>query len=325
MTRRERALEVSTGPREPASLDALHRRAAEYVTASRSHNTRRAYRSDWEDFRSWCEAQQRIALPADPGTVALYLTSLAELKKVSTIERRLVTIREAHRAAGFESPTAHSAVRAVWQGIRRSHGSSTEGKEPILLDDLRVMITRLPGTLAGIRDRSLLLLGFAGALRRSEITALELRDVRFVREGMVLRIRKAKTDQEGEGRTLGIPYGTVQMTCPVQALRTWIDAAKITSGPLFRSVSQHGKIADRALSDRSVALIVKRSLEAVGRDPSAYAGHSLRAGFATEAARTGVEERLIQDQTGHKSLPMLRRYIRDGTLFTRNAAGKIGL
>ena len=279
--------------------------------------------------------------------------------QTSTIQRRISSISQAHAAAGYDdSPTKTALVRATWQGIRRSKGVAAQGKAPVLMPDLRAMMEHLPKEAKGseeanttqdvaeekgeiedspreekelqdrliaCRDRALLLLGFAGAMRRSELVALDVADVVETADGLIVTIRRSKTDQEGQGRKIGIPYGSKLATCPVRSLRAWKVRAKITEGPLFRQVNRHGKVLEGRLGDRTVALVVKRAVAATGVDAASYAGHSLRAGLATAAAMAGVSERVIQGQTGHKSLPILRRYIREGSLFRENAAAEVGL
>ena len=217
-------------------------------------------------------------------------------------------------------------MRLVFQGIRREKGSAQEGKAPAVTADVRAMVAMLsPTSLLGRRDRALLLVGFAGAFRRSELVALDMADVAFTGDGLVITIGRSKTDQEGAGRKVGLPYGSHPATCPVRALRTWLDATRIAEGPVFRYVDRHGNVARGRLSDKAVALVVKRCALAAGLDPRQYAGHSLRAGLATAAAQADVSERAIMAQTGHKSLPMVRKYIRDGSLFRNNAAAAVGL
>jgi integrase len=186
------------------------------------------------------------------------------------------------------------------------------------------MVAALPDGLLGVRDRALLLVGFAGAFRRSELVSLDRPDLEFTKDGLTVMLRRSKSDQEGQGRKVGIPYGSNPETCPVRALQAWLEAAAITDGPVFRGVTRHGKVQGR-LSGYAVALIVKRYAAVGGLDPSRYAGHSLRAGLATAAAIGGASERSIMNQTGHKSITMVRRYIRDGNLFRENAAAKTGL
>jgi len=192
-------------------------------------------------------------------------------------------------------------------------------------DELRRMLRALPATTRGVRDRALLLMGFAGAFRRSELVALDVADVRRTEEGLVVTIRRSKTDQEGQGRTIGIPYGSDPVTCPVRALGTWLAVSGVMDGALFRTVGNDDRVQEGRLSDRGVARAVQRGAQAAGLDPATYAGHSLRAGLATAAAKAGVSERAIMAQTGHKSLSILRKYIRDGSLWHENAAAKVGL
>ena len=308
------------------TLEALADETREHLKHSKAANTRRAYRADWTDFSEWCRQHNRTPLPASPDTVALYLTHCARGLKPSTLQRRMATISEAHRAAEHESPTKSTLVRSTWQGIRREKGIATQGKEPALTDHIHCMVEHLPkGKLLSTRDRALLLVGFAGAMRRSELVGLDFSDVVDTEDGLVVTIRRSKTDQYGSGRKIGIPFGSTPLTCPVRSLRAWIRETGIQEGPLFRAVDRHGKVSETRLSDRTVARVVKRALKAAGRDVEKFAGHSLRAGLATQAAMGGASERSIQDQTGHKSLLVLRRYIRDGSLFRENAAAKTGL
>jgi integrase len=209
---------------------------------------------------------------------------------------------------------------------RQKHGRTSQTvKAPVVTDDLKRMVARIPmETLIGIRDRALLLIGFAGAFRRSELVALQMADIQDVPEGLLITLKRSKTDQEGAGRKVAIPYGSTFETCPVRGLKAWLLMANITSGPLFRSIDRHGNIG-KSLSDQSVALLVKKYVDAVGLDADLFSGHSVRAGLATSAAIAGVSERSIMQQTGHKSSAMVRRYIRDSNLFRENAAARVGL
>jgi integrase len=273
-----------------------------------------------------CTSHHRLAaLPAAAETVALYLAELGGQRKAATIARRLAAIAEAHKAAGHPSPTADAAVKTVWTGIRRTHGTAQAGKAPVVTADVRAMVATLPDRLIGHRDRAVLLLGFAGAFRRSELVGLDVADVAATRDGLVVALRRSKTDQEGAGAAVGIPYGSNPATCPVRALARWLEVSAIAAGPLFRPVDRHGHLGAGRLSDRAVALVVKRAVAAAGLDPAKYAGHSLRAGLATAAAAAGVPERAIAQQTRHRSLEVLRRYIRAGSLFSENAAAAVGL
>jgi site-specific recombinase XerD len=306
-------------------LELLGVRAAEYVAAAKAANTLRAYRSDWREFSAWAAWRQLDPLPATPETVTLYLADLAEAAKPSTIARRLAAIAQAHRAAGFTSPADDPSVKAVWAGIRRVHGTAPDGAAPLTVGLLRRVVEALPDGLAGLRDRVLLLVGFAGALRRSELVALDVEDVEHRPDGLVVRIRRSKTDPDGAGRLVGIPCGSNPATCPVRALRAWLEATGITSGPLLRPVNRHGTVGPGRLTAASANRAVQRAVRQAGLDPSPYSAHSLRAGLATSAAEAGVSERAIMAQTGHRSLAVARSYIRSGSLFRDNAAAQVGL
>ena len=217
----------------------IGRTASEFLSKAKATNTKKAYAADWDDFLHWCRRFQRIPLPALPETVAFYLSDCASRLKTSTFQRRLATISEAHKTVGLESPTRHAQVRFVWAGIRRELGSVQAHRKPVLTPLLKAMLTALPDSLVGIRDRGLLLLGFAGALRRSELVALDVADIAYTEDGLVVLIRKSKTDPSGIGRKIGIPMGEHPETCPVKAMMTWLDASKIEEGPLFRRVDRH--------------------------------------------------------------------------------------
>jgi site-specific recombinase XerD len=307
-----------------ASLGELGDQARAYLDAARSVNTHRAYRADWQHFTDWCAERELAALPAAPGTLALYLTEQAGLLKASTLQRRLVSIAQAHRVAGHPTPTEDAGVRSIWRGIRRTVGTAQVGKSALLIDDVKAMVGALPETISGTRDRALLLLGFAGAFRRSELVALDIGDVELTRDGAIVTLRRSKTDQEGTGQKVGIPRGKHTATCPVRALTAWLELLD-GAGAIFRAVDRLGRIRPTRLSDKDVARIVKRAALRAGLDPSRYAGHSLRAGLATSVAVAGVEERAIMAQTRDKSVTVARRYIRDGSLFRGNAAAAVGL
>lgn len=314
----------------PLDLEELVDLAKELGAKRYSPNTILAHRKDWASFLAFCERYGRQAFPASPQTVAVYLAHLNQSKKKSsTIGRHLATISVAHQRQGVSperNPTRHSAVREVWAGIRRDLGTAKAKKHPALLETLRMMVDVLPDDdLAGKRDRALILVGFAGALRRSEIVGLTLSDITFAPEGLTVLVRQSKTDQEASGRKIGIPFGKNAPTCPVRNLQAWLHGACISEGPLFRKVTKDGTVVPRALTDDWVARIVKRTLTKAGIDPKDFAGHSLRAGLATQAARGGASKRAIQRQTGHKSLTILREYIREGDLFRENAVDDTGL
>lgn len=311
-----------------ARWQALEEAVRQYAWASKAPNTVRAYRSDLSDFTMWCTDHQLTPIPATAETVALYITALAgAAAKPSTIQRRLSAISQAHQLSGHEpSPTQAPIVRTTMAGIRRTLGMAPVQKTAVVTAELRTLLGVTPeDTLAGLRDRALLLVGFAGGFRRSELVAVDVADVEETEDGLRVRVRRSKTDQEGEGREVGIPRGQKPETDPVRALRAWRVAAGIDGGPLFRPVNRHDTVQDRRLTAEGVAMVVKRAAERAGLDPACYAGHSLRSGLATAAAAGGAPERAIMRQTGHRSVEMVRRYIRAGSLFQENAAAYVGL
>lgn len=308
-----------------ASLGATAEQARTLLDEATPENTRRAYRLDWQDFTSWCEPRRFQPLPASPETLLYYLTELAVRYKVATIERRLAAISQVHQAARLDTPTRDLLVRKLMEAIRRKHGVASEQKAPAVADEVKAMVAGLGQTRHALQERALLLVGFAGAFRRSELVALDVGDLKFSRQGLAITIRRSKTDQEGQGRTIGIPFGSEVGTCPVRSLRAWLKAGGIESGPVFRPVNRADVVQPARLAPFAVARAVKRGARRAGLDPDLYAGHSLRAGLATSAAAAGVEERVIAKQTGHRSMAVLRRYIREGELFRDNAAGQVGL
>jgi site-specific recombinase XerD len=295
---------VSASDAVLAYIEELTATADLLLDASLAANTRRAYQSDWRLFCAWCDTHGLASLPATPSTIVLYITELATVqhRKVTTIERRLAAIRKAHRTARLISPTEDIAVEQTMRGIRRSYGTQPKGKAAAVTDIVRAMIETLPATRKGTRDRALLLLGFAGAFRRSELVSLDVSDVQFVAEGLVITLRRSKTDQEGEGMIKGVSFGSAPATCPVRSLRAWLDRSKIGEGPLFRSLTPQGRVKPHRLCDYEVAKIVKASVRRAGLDQRDFSGHSLRVGFATATARAGVPERIIAEQTGHKDM-----------------------
>lgn len=308
-----------------ADLDELVGEAQAFAAASRAEATVRAYRGDWKDFTAFCDGHGLTALPADPATVALYITVLARSLRPSTINRRVAAISVEHQRAGLDSPTREPRVREIMKGIRRRLTAATHEAAPARIGEVRRMIAYLPASLAGKRDRAVLLVGFASAMRGSELVALNVEDMEDRDEGVVLAKRRSKTDQEGIGAHVAVPYGSDPETCPVLALRGWLADAEITSGPIFRSVDRHGNVSTTRLTQRAVAMIVKRSADRGGLDGDRFSAHSLRAGFVTTAAANGASERAIAAQTGHRSMEVLRHYVRHATVFTDNAATSLGL
>ena len=299
--------------------------AREFAKRSKAESTLRGYRSDWREFCQWCEVHRLAPIPALPDTVAAYIAECAGRLKVGSVQRRLNAITEAHKAVGCDSPTSAGIVRATLKGIRRTLGTAPTQKAAALTADIHAMVEAAGAGLIGARDRALILLGFAGAFRRSELVALDFADLTFSRDGLAVTLRRSKTDQEGQGRKIGVPYGSNPDTCPVRTLQGWLEQAAIADGPVFRAVTRHSKPRAAALSPADVARVVKKLAQRAGLDPVKYAGHSLRAGHATSAAIAGASERSIMNQTGHRSVQMVRRYIRDGSLFRENSAGKLGL
>ena len=305
----------------------LHSQARAFLRASKAPSTYRAYRSDWLHFSAWCDGRTASSLPAAPETVALYLVALAETHRPATLTRRLTSIAKAHATAGHPNPatTQHAVVAETLQGIRRTLGTAQPGKTPLLTADLIQVLAHLPSGLAGIRDRALLLTGYTGGLRRSELAAFTVDDLAWVSEGAVLTLRRSKSDQAGQGRKVAIPRGAHAATCPVIALHQWLKAAGILSGALFREVDRHGKVGELGLHRDSVGGILKRAVARAGFDPVEFAGHSLRAGFATQAARNGASAFDIMRQTGHRSITTVSRYVREGQIFRDAPASKLGL
>ena len=302
----------------PAALAPDLAAAVDYAKAEKSPATRKAYATDFRLFKSWCDGKGAQALPAAAETVAAFLAAEAEAGvRPSTLGRRVAAIRYAHKLARLATPTDAEGVKATLRGIRRSLGSARVRKTPALAERVRAMIAASPDTLAGKRDRALILLGFAGALRRSELVALDVADIEETAAGLRVTIRQSKTDQDGEGVTIAIARGAV--ACPVRALREWLDAAGIESGALFRSVNKAGRVASARLTDRSVANIVKAMAGSVGLDASTFAGHSLRSGFLTSAAAKGASIFKMMDVSRHKSVDTLRGYVRDAELFRDHA------
>lgn len=320
---------VTTSPHSAelsTDLAEKSRKADEFAEDADADATQRAYSTDFRHFASWCESYGLAFLPAAPETVARYLADLSGQYKVSTIQRRLSSISVVHRRAGHLSPTTSERVARVWKGMRKKKTMKQESKKAAEAPTIRRFLSTMPSdSLRGLRDRAVILVGFFGAFRRSELVSLTTEDVEQTEEGLTIYLRRSKTDQEGEGRAIGIPYGTDAGTCPVRALLQWIDRAGIESGPIFRSIHRSGSIQPRALSGRDVARIVKRAAERAGLDPEQFAGHSLRSGFATSAARAGASDRSIMKQTGHKTRAMVDRYVQAATVFDDNAAGMVTL
>ena len=294
----------------------LDRIVAEYISAAIADNTRRAYRQDLSDFCQWGGC-----IPCSPEVLSAYIADRASTLSPYTIKRRVVGICRAHVSQGLSDPSKCDLVRTVLRGIQRKNRTPQRQVSPLLKQDLLTTLPMMTGT-KGIRDRALLLLGFAAALRRSELVALNVSDLEFVREGILVKLRRSKTDQEGEGRVIAVPLGRSK-ACPVKAVEEWLKHAQIVDGAIFRPIGKGGKIGAARLSAQSVALTVKLYAEKAGLLASNFSGHSLRSGLATSAAQAGVALHNIQTQTGHRSIEMVTRYVRNANLFEDNASGAV--
>ena len=309
-------------------LKKLQDETLQNLKSSKAVNTVRAYKSDFEDFGLFCAKNGFKTLPTNPETVSLYLTYLSSKDvKISTIKRRLVSISVIHKMKGHYLDTKHPIIIQNFMGIKRRKGVNQKGKKPLLINDLKRIIDLInqqsEPDIKKLRNKALLLIGFAGGFRRNELISLNFEDLEFVFEGLKINIKRSKTDQFGEGFTKGIPYFENYLYCPVKNLKNWLNISKIKKGPVFVRFSKGSKISNIRLTDQSVALIIKEYLTKAGIDSKNYSGHSLRSGFATSAAEGGAEERSIMAMTGHKSTEMVRRYIKEANLFNNNALKKI--
>ena len=282
---------------------------------SKSFNTLRAYQSDYNDFSIFCSKNGFQSMPTQPKILALYLTELSTKSKFSTLKRRLASISILHKMRGHYIDTKHPIIMENLMGIKRAKGTYQKGKKPILISDLKLLINAIDESqekhIRKIRDKALILIGFSGGFRRSELVNIEIQDIEFVTEGVKIFVKRSKTDQSGEGMRKAIPYFNNNQFCPVIALKKWIDAFEKNQNKIFN------------ISDKNVALIIKKYASIAGLDSNKYAGHSLRSGFATSAAESGAEERNIMAMTGHKTTEMVRRYIKEANLFKNNALNKI--
>jgi len=297
----------------PGALEKI----TEFVRDSLAFNTRRAYASDIVGFERWGGA-----IPATPEMIASFLSAHAETHAAPTLLRWLSSLKKAHQAIGADDPTSTALVRSVLRGIRRRYGNPPNQASPLTRELLSEVLDAIEKGIKGKRDRALLLVGFAGGFRRSELVFLDVLDVAFVNEGLIITIRRSKSDQMGMGRKIGIPYAQGRH-CPVKALRSWLHAADLKSGPLFRSVTRYGKATKSRLSGNTVSCLVKERVSRVLEESRGFSGHSLRAGFVTSAAKAGLASWVIRKQTGHASDAMISRYIRDIKMFENNAAGAL--
>ena len=313
-------------------IRALHEETLNNLKNSKANNTIRAYKSDFRDFGGFCAKNGLKSLPADPKIVSLYMTYLSSKDcKMSTLRRRLVSIGVIHRLKGHYLDTKHPIIIENLMGIKRKKGSYQKGKKPILINHLKLTIDAIDKDASDktgirkLRDKTIILLGFAGGFRRIELISIDYEDLEFVAEGVKIFIRKSKTDQFGEGMIKGLPYFTNQQYCPVWHLKKWLEISEIKSGPIFRRFFKGLNLGKNRLTDQSVALFLKKYLSNAGIENQDYSGHSLRSGFATVTAEAGADERSIMAMTGHKTTQMVRRYIKEANLFKNNALNKIKL
>ena len=309
-------------------IKALQEETLLNLQSSKANNTVRAYKSDFKDFGLFCAQNGFNSLPSEPKIVSLYLTYLSTKEaKISTLKRRLVSIGVIHKLKGHYLDTKHPSIIENIMGIKRRKGSIQNGKKPLLISNLKLIINVIDKQnkeeIKKLRDRTLILIGFSGGFRRNEIVALDYDDLDFVPEGLKINIRRSKTDQFGEGMIKALPYFDSSQYCPVVSLKDWITVSKINSGSLFRRFSKGSRLTENRLTDQTIALLIKEYLQLAGINSKNYSGHSLRSGFATSAAESGAEERSIMSMTGHKSTEMVRRYIKEANLFKNNALNKI--
>ncbi|MGO6754891.1 site-specific integrase [Rhizobium ruizarguesonis] len=309
---------ISTSMAKPLDAEVhISLKLKQLLDGAVSQSTKKAYQGDLKHFVS-----NGGSIPCSPEKVAEYAASFAGVLKPSTIARRLVSIGKAHRLSGFENPVNSDIVRLSMRGLRRSMGSSQWEAKPVLREDLFRILDAIGGNPKSLRDRALLLLCFAGGFRRSEVVGLDIEDIQYVQQGIVIRLARSKTDQEGKGRRVAVPFGRGRW-CPVQAINAWVAACAAETGPLFRVINRHSQISAKRLSGQAVSLVLKSRAHSAGFDGEGYSGHSLRAGFVTSAAIAGASSLSIRRQTGHRSDGMLNRYIRDANLFTQNATATI--
>ena len=280
---------------------------------SKAKNTVRAYKSDFNDFVLFCSKHGMQSMPTEPKIVSLYLTHLSKHSRFSTLKRRLASINVMHKYKGHYLDTKHPIIVENLMGIKRQIGIHQKAKKPLLFNDLKQIIKVINNSelndFKKLRDKTLILIGFSGGFRRSELVAITKDDVEFVNEGVKIFVKKSKSDQSGEGMTKAIPFFKYVEYCPVDHLKNWMFENR--NNLVF------------PISDKNVALIVKKHALKAGLDEKKYAGHSLRSGFATTTAELGASERNIMAMTGHKSVDMVRRYIKEADLFKNNALNKL--
>lgn len=313
-----------TAAAEGLPSETHHLSAAQLQEEKVASGTARVYAAAWRGWEKWATLNERQALPALTADVADHLAELSRSRKAATISQRLAAIAFKHRVEGADFDARAQNIRATMRGIARTIGTRCEGKSATTIDEIRAMVGIIPDTLRGKRDKALILLGYAGAFRRSELVGLDIAHLDFARDGVIVLLDKSKTDQRGQGRLTAIVLGKRKATCPVRALKNWIGAAGIIEGPVFRPVERGVALSTRYY-DRGVANAVKRWARKAGLDARKFAGHSLRSGHVTQASMNGVEDRDIMAQTGHQRLETMHGYIRRGKLFKNNSSAALGL
>ncbi len=308
-------------------IKALHEETLNNLKTSKANNTLRAYKSDFKDFGGFCVKHGLKSMPTDPKIVSLYLTHLSKKSKMSTLRRRLVSIGIVHKMKGHYLDTKHPIIIENLMGIKRVKGSMQSGKKPILINHLKQIINVINKQsieeIVKLRNKTLILVGFGGGFRRTELISIDYEDLEFVDEGVKITLRRSKTDQFGEGMIKGLPYFSNETYCPVTNLKNWLKISKIKTGPVFKRFVKGSTLTSHRLTDQSVVLIIKECLKIAGIENHNFSGHSLRSGFATVAAEAGADERSIMAMTGHKTTQMVRRYIREANLFKNNALNKV--
>ena len=302
--------------------------AVKYAAHSLSAETLRGYKADWADFCAWCARNHVTPLPAEPQAVAAYLASLAKTHGRSALRRRLSAIGQAHRLKQLDWMPGHPAIRHTLRGILRQHGTPPRQAAALTTPEIAKLVATCDGGLTGCRDRALLLLGYAGALRRSELAAVQREEITFVLDGLRLLVPKSKTDPEGQGVELGIPRGAKKETCPVRALQRWIEVSRCEYGPVFRKVDQWGGISHDALHPDAVRYILQLRAKAAGLKLSIterLSPHGLRAGMITAAYQAGARDEEIMGHSRHKSHTAMRGYVRRAKIITESPAKKLGL
>jgi len=298
-------------------LSSIELETLDNIRSSKSVNTLRAYKSDFNHFMDFCKKNNFRPLPADPKIISFYITDLSSKSKVSTLKRRLASISVIHKLKGHYIDIKHPLIIENLMGIQRKKGVFQKSKNPILINELKEIIKVIDNSekniLKKLRNKALILIGFSGGFRRSELVNIDFEDLEFTKEGVKIFIKRSKTDQSGEGMIKAIPYFKEKTFCPVTHLKNWLEICTANKGFIFN------------ISDKMVAILIKKYLLAAGFDPKKYSGHSLRSGFATTAASSGADEKSIMTMTGHKTTQMVRRYIKESNLFKNNALNKIDL